>query len=590
MSDKKLRVAVYARVSTDQESQTLSYEMQKSYYEQYVNANPNWELKHIYADKGISGKYLGRKRPQFNEMLLACGISVVYEKGSFHFDDIPNKPSEYDLIIVKDEKRFARNTDINIIIKLLRENKKVGVFFETLGINTLEENDVTLKILFAMSEEYSNNLSKNLKISYERAHLKNPMILGKSAPFGYKFGRNDKNERTLIPIDDSYIKIVNDIFNMYIKGNGFRVIAKYVNEQGFKTQEGKQIEKYTIERIIKNEKYMGYIQVIRHTPESINTYGHTLRKYMDYDLFKSDKIIPMISEDTFKKANDKLKSKPISKQSRGIKYTKSKYGNKLYCTQCHRLYNKTIDSKGNNVYVCSSKREKLGVADTCKSPYVSEVFLNNFLDELLKDNTFFKVEQLRIKDIIEYFTFYKYALISTFFQDRDLKVIEELKIKIAEFEKQQSDLMDMLQGKIPLEVIIKKINSIDEEKKVFQKQLDKEEFSFESFKSDLEIINKGIKQLESYQVGKLKTHEDLLNNIDIFITPNSPHSKIRQKRNDCTLNFRSAFADEYQELEYSILNEVQLKPNDILIKRIENNEPFTEKEKRELDEKLKGII
>ena len=300
MTNNKLRVAVYARVSTDQENQSLSYEMQKSYYEQYVNANPKWELKHIYADKGISGKYLGRKRPQFNEMLLACGISVVYEKGSFHFDDIPNKESEYDLIIVKDEKRFARNTDINIIIKLLREYKKVGVFFETLGINTLEENDVTLKILFAMSEEYSNNLSKNLKISYERAHLKNPMVLGHYPPFGYKFGRNEKDERTLIPIDDSHIKIVNDIFNMYIKGDGFRVIAKYVNEQGFKTNAGNQIEKYTIERIIKNEKYMGYIQVIRHTPETINTYGHILRKYSNYDLFKSDKIIPMVSEDTFK--------------------------------------------------------------------------------------------------------------------------------------------------------------------------------------------------------------------------------------------------------------------------------------------------
>lgn len=590
MTNNKLRVAVYARVSTDQENQSLSYEMQKSYYEQYVNANPKWELKHIYADKGISGKYLGRKRPQFNEMLLACGISVVYEKGSFHFDDISNKESEYDLIIVKDEKRFARNTDINIIIKLLREYKKVGVFFETLGINTLEENDVTLKILFAMSEEYSNNLSKNLKISYERAHLKNPMVLGHYPPFGYKFGRNEKDERTLIPIDDSHIKIVNDIFNMYIKGDGFRVIAKYVNEQGFKTNAGNQIEKYTIERIIKNEKYMGYIQVIRHTPETINTYGHILRKYSNYDLFKSDKIIPMVSEDTFKKANEKLNSKPISKKSRGIKYTKSKFGDKLYCTQCHRLYNKTVDSKGNNVYVCSSKREKLGSAETCKSPYVSEEFLNNFLDELLKDNTFLKVEQLRIKDIINYFCFYKYALIATFFEDRDLKLIEELKIKISEFEKQQSDLMDMFQDKIPLDVIIKKINSIDEEKKVYEKQLDKEEFSFESFKMDLEIIDKGINQLKSYQVDKLKTHEDLLNNIFIYITPKNPDSTIRQKRNDCILNFRSAFADEYQELEYTLLNEIKLKPSEKFIKRYDNNEPFTEEEKLELDEKLKGII
>ena len=44
------RVAVYARVSTDDPNQTSSYELQKNHYQDYVNQVPNWHLVKIYAD------------------------------------------------------------------------------------------------------------------------------------------------------------------------------------------------------------------------------------------------------------------------------------------------------------------------------------------------------------------------------------------------------------------------------------------------------------------------------------------------------------------------------------------------------------
>lgn len=585
--NKKLKVAVYARVSTKQDSQALSFTNQKEYYEQFVNSNPEWELKKIYADKGISGTYLGKKREQFNLLLSDCGLEVIDNKTEFSVLET-DKKSKYDLIIVKDEKRFSRNTDINAIIKHLK-NKKVGVYFETLGINTLEKDDSTLKILFAISEDFSKNLSKNMKISYERAHVKNPMILGHYPPFGYEFGKNENGERTLIPINQNYIDIVQKIFDMYINGDGYRVIAKYVNDKGFKTSNGVKIEKHTIERIIKNEKYMGYIQVIRHNSESINTYGHIPRKHSNYDVFKSEKIIPMISEEIWTKANNKLKSKPISIKSKGVKYAKSKYGNKLICSNCLKSYIKTIDSKGVSVYVCSSKRENLGSANICKSPYVSEQFLDDFLNELFENETFLKTEQSRIKDIINYFLFYKYALIESFFKDRDFSLIEDLKNKVNKLNEQQDFIFNQFQD-LPADVIKRKINSIEEQKAVYQKELDREEFSFNDFKSDLEIINKGIKKLESFKIDKIKTQKDLLDNIVIFIKPNKPDSEIRQKRNDCTLNFRSVYADEYQELEYSILNDVKLKPDDILLQRYEDNTPYTDTERAELDQKLRELL
>lgn len=44
------RVAVYARVSTDDPRQTSSYELQKNHYEDLVSRRPNWQLVNIYAE------------------------------------------------------------------------------------------------------------------------------------------------------------------------------------------------------------------------------------------------------------------------------------------------------------------------------------------------------------------------------------------------------------------------------------------------------------------------------------------------------------------------------------------------------------
>lgn len=49
-NDIPQRVAVYARVSTDNIQQTSSYELQKKYYEEFVIRHPNWTLVKIYAD------------------------------------------------------------------------------------------------------------------------------------------------------------------------------------------------------------------------------------------------------------------------------------------------------------------------------------------------------------------------------------------------------------------------------------------------------------------------------------------------------------------------------------------------------------
>lgn len=49
--ENEQRVAVYARVSTDDPRQTSSYELQKNHYHDVISKSPNWKLVQIYADE-----------------------------------------------------------------------------------------------------------------------------------------------------------------------------------------------------------------------------------------------------------------------------------------------------------------------------------------------------------------------------------------------------------------------------------------------------------------------------------------------------------------------------------------------------------
>ncbi len=54
-SERRLRVAAYCRVSTDQEEQESSYEAQISYYTEKIGKNTEWQMAGIFADEGITG-------------------------------------------------------------------------------------------------------------------------------------------------------------------------------------------------------------------------------------------------------------------------------------------------------------------------------------------------------------------------------------------------------------------------------------------------------------------------------------------------------------------------------------------------------
>ena len=111
---KRIRVAAYCRVSTAEEAQMNSFEMQVQHFEQVISENPMYEKADIYKDEGISGTSI-EKRKDFQRMIEDC------------------KAGKIDLILTKSISRFGRNiVDILSTLKLLDElTPPVAVTFES---------------------------------------------------------------------------------------------------------------------------------------------------------------------------------------------------------------------------------------------------------------------------------------------------------------------------------------------------------------------------------------------------------------------------------------------------------------------------
>lgn len=72
---KRLRVAAYARVSTEKGAMLHSLAAQINYYSEMIQSKPEYEYVGVYADEGLSGTLEGR--PEFQRMLRDCRAGKI---------------------------------------------------------------------------------------------------------------------------------------------------------------------------------------------------------------------------------------------------------------------------------------------------------------------------------------------------------------------------------------------------------------------------------------------------------------------------------------------------------------------------------
>lgn len=232
---KQLRVAAYCRVSTEQEEQQNSYNVQIAYYTDLINRKKEWTLAGIFADEGISGTQ-AKKRPEFLKMIRMC------------------KKQKIDLVITKSISRFARNTvDCLEYVRQLKD-LGIGVLFEKENINTLtmtSEFMIALYGSFAQAE--SESISQNVSWGKQKAFAEGKVSFQYKHLLGYKKGDDGKPE--IVPEEAETVRM---IYELFLDGYSLTDIAKRLTLLERKTAHGKtEWHREIISSILRNEKYVG---------------------------------------------------------------------------------------------------------------------------------------------------------------------------------------------------------------------------------------------------------------------------------------------------------------------------------------------
>lgn len=230
----QLRVAAYCRVSTKEEDQANSYEVQKEYYTEKIMANTAWTMAGIYADKGVTGTS-AKKREEFMRMIRHC------------------RQKKIDIVLTKSVSRFSRNTvDCLYYIRALKA-LGIGVIFEKENINSLEEDSelrITLAGAFAQSE--SESISANVTWGIRRAmEAGRPVIQYKNL---YAYRRGSDNKPEIIP---DQAEVVRWIYDRYLAGASLRMIKDELNQHGIDAEHEGGWTTTHVRSILKNEKYCG---------------------------------------------------------------------------------------------------------------------------------------------------------------------------------------------------------------------------------------------------------------------------------------------------------------------------------------------
>lgn len=269
-----MKIAAYCRVSTDKDEQISSLKNQQDFFKNFSEKNGHNLIK-IYTDEGISGKQI-KNRSGFNKMM----------------SDAENHL--FDMLVVKDISRFARNT-VDFLISI-RKLKSLGIETVFLSVNqtVFTSGEFMLTIFSALAQEESANLSSRIKFGKHQS-----AIMGKVPNFIYGYDRIDKYN---LKINNDQAEVVKKIFKLYCKGVGTRKIATILTKDNIPTYKNSPSwSPKTVRRMLTNPIYNGVlISRKSETTDFLTGERKKINNIEEYT-FKKD-IYKIVDDKTFAKA------------------------------------------------------------------------------------------------------------------------------------------------------------------------------------------------------------------------------------------------------------------------------------------------
>lgn len=493
----RMNIAAYCRVSTDKSDQLNSLEAQKKFFTEYTEKNGH-NLVRLYADEGISGTKI-KNRKEFLRLMRDA------------------KHGLFDMVVVKDISRFARNTVD--LLQSIRTLKALGIetTFLTANMTVLGQSEFVLTIFGALAQEESANTSKRVKfgkkMNAEKGRVPN-IVYGYDKTIGDYFN---------LAINEGEARIVKQIYDWYLnEGYGAAKIANMLNERGLKTKRNCSFSQNAVCRILTNELYTG--KIINGKQEVTDFLTGTRAEKDESEWFVTDRPdLRIIEPEQFDRAQEILHGRHdtfrIKHERQSNKYL---FSTLIKCKECGWSFRRTVRTYKNTYvrWVCSRHNGK--GADSCPNAVtVDEDELIRALEEYFAG--LLKAKKNIISYVVKEFTKIYKA------KDDNENYEKGLNDQLAKLKKTRQKYMDMYTDDlISRQELNEKIGGmksemerLENELKLVQYNLDKgdqlEDIIKKTFQSIEDITS--VRDMTNEQLKKIiqKIEVDKEGNVDIYL-------------------------------------------------------------------------
>ena len=328
------KIAAYMRISVDTEKDrdNTSIENQRRIIKAYIKQTfPDAEVD-FYEDRDRSG-YTFEQRENYQRMrpLLMNGL--------------------YDILMIKDFSRFSRRNSRGLVE--LEDLRDAGVRIISIGdgIDYPTYDDWNnIQVRFLLNEMPVTDASKKVKRVVESRQNEGNWIC--AVPYGYYFVNT---KEMIFEVDEAAAEVVREIFDLYIKGWGYKKIANYLTEKNIPTprmveKERKEAEAAknkskeeikikassvwaipTVSGILQNDFYIGTLRQRKYARKNIN--GADKKLDVEENKVFENHHPAIVDVKTFMKAQQQLKQRSIS-HYRGVKKYENEYSGFLFCGDC----------------------------------------------------------------------------------------------------------------------------------------------------------------------------------------------------------------------------------------------------------------
>lgn len=301
------------------------------------------------------------------------------------------RKKKIDLILTKSISRFARNTlDCIKHVRILK-SWGIPVIFEKENIDTSNMNSemiLTCLSSFAQaeSESISGNVTKGIRMGYKQGRF----------TFRYKnflgYRKGPDGEPEIVPEEAKIIRLITQNF---LNGDSLITIKKTLERMGALTATGnKNWSTESIQRILQNEKYMGYVLLQKtYTADfiegKIKKNNGKLPQYYIKDNHPA--IIPReiffrIQEEITRRNSKKPANTKKAKTNRGRFTSKYALSERLVCGDCGCYFRRVtwnIHGRKQIVWRCINRLE-YGPKSCGNSPSLEEGTLHAAILEALR--------------------------------------------------------------------------------------------------------------------------------------------------------------------------------------------------------------